>query len=134
VALSSHAHSERVFSVDLFSCVLQWVHSLFGASLKEATMQVGERCLLSLEERVAGLYLFYALYSDYGIFENPFCPYLIEVSTAVVCLMTAAPGSGLDDNADHLGFERTCSMPLALILAGRDCAAHCSHCKMWKSH
>ncbi|CAL8463220.1 g2754 [Coccomyxa elongata] len=43
-------------------------------------LQVEEHSLLSLEERIAALYLFHAVYRDRPLSENPFVSYLIEVA------------------------------------------------------
>ena len=42
-------------------------------------LQVEEHSLLSLEERIAALYLFQAVYSERPLSENPFVSFLIEV-------------------------------------------------------
>lgn len=44
--------------------------------------QVEEFSILSLEERIAALYLFSALYRDQHISDNPFVSYLIEVCSS----------------------------------------------------
>ncbi|BDA44555.1 CCR4-NOT transcription complex subunit 11 [Coccomyxa sp. Obi] len=43
-------------------------------------LQVEEHSLLSLEERIAALYLFHSVYRDRPLSENPFVSYLIEVA------------------------------------------------------